>query len=237
MNDIRITNITPGFCNVNVLRAGLTSINAAQVLPHKHLFGYNHYPLASESELHDVCDEFGLEWIDLGGDYGGVSSANALISHVTTEFVFGHDPDCLYPLESKGYDEAIVKILDEDKTLAWVSLTPIPLRNGYIANPDGHIEIIAGYRVYFHHTVDMWSAGGSRTEYLQANPIEGHFKYYGQVEIPMYERLQATGMRYGYLLDYPEDSFGYLHDIDYMKWKNAHLKGYEGSFGSWLLTK
>jgi hypothetical protein len=92
--------------------------------------------------------------------------------------------------------------------------------------------------VYFHDIVDMWSCGVARIDYLRNHHgCVGVQKYYGNVETPMYAILKEAGMRYGYMIDFLEDSFMEMQNPLYQQWKHEHLAGFGGSFKEWLVYK
>jgi len=237
-----VVAITLGFCPARVLEAGMGHFytTATPGLIETHYFLDQHYPVdrkTNRNRLLDLCNRYGMKWVDSGRDRGMCAGANFLLSQLPkdTRYILGYDPDAVATIP--GWDAAMVAVLEADSELAWVSLTPACIADNIESGRlQGAIRARAHNRVFVPERVDMFSITGLRADFIRdIGGFSSPFGYYGQVEMPLWAGAKQRGMSYGYLLDYPEGAGpGNLHDLEYVEWKHAHIAGDTRSFGEWL---
>lgn len=236
--------VTLGFCGPKVLNAGLESYAKTAVLPSPHYLVYQHYPVGGEQnkiDLHNIADKRGMQFFDSGYDRGLIDGFNNLMNTIgwdSSEYIVGVDPDS--DPDTVGWDKAAVEVLHDDPQLGWVTLSSKPIKynidEGVLG---GQFRIIGGHKVFVPYRVDMINVTVWRSSFLkEVGGLKQSFKYYGQVEAPMWNDLLAKQMKYGYLYDYTElGSHGAMHDDSYTKWKRDHIGGYSGGFAQWLMNQ
>jgi hypothetical protein len=239
--------VTLGFTPARVLEAGMNAFYATAEPGNidAHYFLDQHYPLRRKhnvKDLRDICKQHDMKWVDSGQDRGLVDGFNYLMTRVQPDdddLIITYDPDseALTP----GWNTAMIDAMRGDESLAWVSLLCTQIARNIEGRflPGDYIEA-GGRCVFIPNRIDMISVSCFRWSFLKAiGGLRGHYKYYGQVEIPLYQAAHSMNMRYGYLTDFIELSadaggFGRLHDPEYTAWKQAHIHGYSGRFEEWL---
>lgn len=232
--------VTLGFCGPRVLQAGLDIYYKLQTTHSPHYVTWNHYPLNEEEtgkELERISHEKNCIFFDSGFDRGASNAFNHLMNTIgwdAAEFIIGVDPDDVS--EQVGFDAAMIKALEENPDLAWVSLLSPPIahniREGALP---GEMRHTSGPRVFVPSRVDQINISCWRGSFLKAiGGLQQQHAYWGQVESPTWHAAKNLGLKFGYLMDYSSLSLGHLHDPQYATYKHKHVNGFHGSFAEWL---
>lgn len=242
---MKIYAVTLGFCPAKVLSLGLESLAKTKTISMQHYFMWGHYPLnqiENKKGTMDLCDQHQIFWRDSELDRGLTGNFNYWMELVKPEpdsFIMGLDPD-MNPPKEKGWDQAMVDVLNADPKLAWCSLNIDAIRhNIHTGLLRGDTKMLAGQTCFYPERVDMFNITLWRTSFLlETKGLHANWNYYGGIEVQMVNRARSKGLNYCYLYDWEEQpSFGHLGDPEYMAYKNAHIHGFKGSFKEFLVYK
>lgn len=238
--------ITSAFCKAELLYACLRHLYK-EPMPCTHVIIDNHYPVdqAHNSErIKALATIYGCTYVDSGKDLGlheGINNAALKLGFKPGDVVVGCDPD---DRPTPGFIHGIEKVLRADPTLAVLALNfwVIPWR---MSQPEQiklfHEEEIAGETVIIRKGVECWTVAGFNWDFVaKAGGFNQPNKYYGGLEIDLYHKWHAQGLRYGYLKNHSADGAVVdredrkLFDPEYREWKTAHVNGDQRSFKEWL---
>ncbi len=235
----------PAFCRAEMFvasRTYLEKIETPGLVDEKWIF-LNKYPLPSveenERKLIEAAERFGYKVFDSEYDRGLHKSFNNFLEkHPQPEGTISIGPDG-DSAGCPGYDQAIIDVMKADPEIAICALwNP----GGSLQNDNlkDYYKEVAGYRVCYHPGVEMFNVCGIDLDWIK---VMGGFnqskKYYGFIEIDLYQKLVANKRKLAYLVDFKEaadlkEDWTQYRDPEYREWKNAHLAGDDRSFGEWL---
>lgn len=168
------------------------------------------------------------------GGHGGFNLA--LTDNILADdYVLCYDPDS-NPV-SDGWLEAMIKVLDSDPTMGYVSLLDCRMTD----RPWSYEEI-GGHKVAFLSYPEMWNVtlfrGSALSKGMLSDAAKWGAEFYGHVEPPMFRHVRELGMRNGYMFNFREDKCPIPHPECYTLWKQAHALGkYAGNFDAWCKEK
>ncbi|MBP7210947.1 MAG: hypothetical protein KBA02_07125 [Paludibacteraceae bacterium] len=211
-----------------------------------HYFLYQHYPINKEEnkkQLQDICNKYGIIWIDSGYDRGLHNGFNHLVSVIDPkdeDVLLGIDPDDI--VLTRGWDKAIVDVVSSQN-----SVTMACLDNYFALNhsPGCVFEdaVIAGYRVKIptNRPTMMNASGFTARWFKQMGGFNEPTTHYGHVESHIWQQLIKHFKRYAILLDYKlENRPGQLPEQNplYTQYKQAQASFQSReSFEEWLIKK
>lgn len=238
---MKVHVITLGYCPARILRGGLEKFRRTRApdLEFTHYFVDQHYPLRREENLENlrsVCKEFGLVWLDSGGDVGlhaGLNFACEQIKPGPGDVILTFDPDS-GPTDI-GWDAVLVAAIRGGYSIASLgeprAMSQL-IEYGYAESMLGKVRIWDPKRAVVM-SVSAWS-----WDFLRAiGGFYEHLKYYGGLESAMWERLHAFGGKWAYLPDFGEEnSLREEADIEYTSWKwsYCHHGSFPGSFQEYI---
>ena len=211
-----------------------------------HLLVDQHWPLYARdraARLRDLCQKFGLTYLDPGKNLGLHDGFNWALEQVAipdNAMVIGYDPDS-YPV-TKGWDMAMCDLFVAYPWISWLSLWHQHCDRQIIeekaAGPELYLGGLRNVRCFPVKRAVMNSVCGIRRGWLRSvgGLTEGN-KFYGGLEVAMWEKLQQTKSEWVFLPDYKEIP----HFQDRMeplyrewKWAHAHERTFPGDFDSYL---
>lgn len=204
-----------------------------------HIILNNHYPLptpeAASENLRRLCQEYGIHLLDAGENLGLHRGFNYVLDAIgwpQGSAVIGYDPDTCP--ETKGWDSALFKAIEDDSTVVWASLFNSISKREMI---DRTFKIDG--RLWVPNSPVINSICAWRMDWLKdvGGLTEGN-KYYGGLECAMWNNLDQKTKRWVFLQDFHEVRMAGLEtsvDAAYTayKWEHAH-EGYPGSFDDFL---
>lgn len=153
---------------------------------------------------------------------GGTGGINYLLDVANVEpedFVLWYDLDS-NPV-TPNWLQAMYSVMQEDPSLAVLSLMP----------PFGleQPETLSEHKTAFHSVItssrpQMFSVAMWRGSFILPK-VEAEFKWYGQIEIPAFNKASKLGMRIGYLKDFKEEPCPIKPNPMYVAWKMKHVSG------------
>lgn len=197
----------------------------------------HHYPLERELPSRYVR-EWSRQWgaylispaKNLGG-HGGVSWACELLRVKKGDIVFTVDPDSCPATE--GWVTAMFRAFENSPRLGSISLMLPQLKSRLWAIELGGLSP----RIGRLDKVEMFNVTAFRGELLLEG-FAGNSRFYGHVEVPMWNRALSMGFYHGYLLDYHEESNPVPHDRGYIRWKELHASGqFSGNFDDFVKSE
>ena len=200
-----------------------------------------HYPLPNSeinsSELCWIAWGMGHRYMTFGANLGlhrGFNVALDALGLPDDALVVGYDPDTM-PL-TEGWDVAARRVMDADKSVAWVSLgNDVSEREmserGYTE------ELRGGIRTWRTHRPVVNSICVWRVSWLRAvGGLTEPNAFYGGLECAMFEKLGANS--WVFLPDFREARDTALQsapDKEYVEYKWAHAhQGDPRDFATWL---
>lgn len=232
--------ITLGFTPSRILKESLRNFYATRCLQFEHIFLDNHYPINKEQnqlECMELCEEYGLTYIDAGKNLGlhhGFNYALKEIGFKKDDIVIAFDADS-YPTIPM-WDLALWDTL-QDPEIAWSSLMN-PRSMGDLKSKGYETRTIENREIWIAHNAVVNSVCAFRGDFLTSTEgLHEPNDWYGHLETDMFGRLQTLGLRWGFVNGYGEsDHLRDMHDRDYVvyKWCLAHHRSWSGDFESWL---
>ncbi|MFA5419618.1 MAG: hypothetical protein WC341_14300, partial [Bacteroidales bacterium] len=196
----------------------------------KWIFVNNHWPIKPNNmnlSVNQLAKFMNAEVVtpekNLGG-HGGFSFGIKNLKFEDDDLILNYDLDS-YP-ETYGWLKAMVETMQADKTLGYVAL----LNNKEVGHP-GKTEIIGGHKVLFPDKIYMWNVTLFRGSVMREGMLADS-TYYGYVETAMRRKIDAMGLRMGYMEDCRESNISLPQNPIYYKYKRAHAheKTFNGSF-------
>lgn len=235
-----VYTITLGFCPARILKESFKNYYKTTSVASKHIFYEQHYPINKEEnqkELKEICDWYGVEYIQATKNYGlhvGFNNVLMLLNIQPEDMIIAFDPDS-YPLEG-NWDSALLLPLF-DKRIGWTSLMN-PRSKKEMQERGYTEEFILGHPIWITHNAVVNSVCAFPGSFLLAtNGLHENKPFYGHLETPMFTKLKALNLEWAFTRDFNEsDHLRDLHDRDYVvyKWVHAHLGAWDGDFQSWL---
>lgn len=200
-----------------------------------HVFLNQHYPFDKKNntkKIRDLCVKYGGLWMDAGKNLGLHDGLTYMFNNLPvkdTDYVIMIDLDN-YPIQD-GWDDALVRVLHYDKTLAQAHLWIPALHIDAAKHIKYEDKIVDGIRIKipncaFVKTVSAWPASFIKRVGGWTEPL----RFWGHLEGAMHEATKRLGMKDCYLPDFIETSqpSGRI-DPMYHQWKvdTAHLKTYD----------
>ncbi len=150
-------------------------------------------------------------------------------------FICDHD---VFHVE-QNWDDAMIRVMRADPQIDWVCLwnDASPIEFGERGGIPGEVD---GIRIMQAITPMMAVTSLVRGSFLRyTGGLLQPAKYYGGVEIAMWNKLIERGTKKVFLPDFTEDQRLKEHeDLSYRAWKTEHATGrYAGSFKEWLCAE
>jgi hypothetical protein len=236
--------ITPAFCRAELLDLSLQQYYAYQKGNYEHWILLNHYPVhkaENNAKIIEIAKKYNCKLFDSGQDWGLHTSTNRFLNAVGwPDMAIAYDPDSAIEQMSHGFDVALAETMEEGikHGIAILSLWGIGIDLKYRVNKNFQKILIKNNAVLIHPSVEMWSV--SITDAAWVKSIGGYSqtnKYYGGVEVALYQNFRLHNKRLAYLTEYKESYFNYPPEMihpEYRQWKDAHLAGFQESFEEWL---
>lgn len=241
---MEVYTITLGFVPPRILEQSLAKYYETSIQDYlffgnpNHFFLDQHYPIDySQSRLKEICESFGITYVDLGRNLGlhkGFNYALSLIKPNDEDIIIGYDPDS-YPL-TFGWDMALIRAIKANAQVAWASLYHDHSAHEFADRGfdqihfDSNIELRIAKQPMMN-SVCAWDAGWLKSVGGLSEPNE----WYGGLEIEMWPKLK--GKKWGFLPGFVEDArLRHQHDKLYTKykWELAHNRSTKLDFESWL---
>lgn len=166
------------------------------------------------------------------GAHGGYNWVLNNIPIEDDDMVICFDGDSM-PL-NPGWDEAMRKVMEQDPEYGALFLSfnfEVNCKNWVLHTTRAGINIVKP-----QSGIEMINVSAWRYSFLKrVGLFQANYKYYGQVEGPMFEHLILQGLKWGYLDDYKEGHRPGETDPRYRQWKADHLTHkFSGNFEEWL---
>lgn len=241
-----VVTITLGFAPSRIWRQSIAAYAKTRNpdLGYRHFFLNQHYPLnkaQNEKENREICDQYGVEYLDAGRNIGlhnGFNYALKAINPGPGSIVIAYDPDT-NPI-SPGWDMALVRAIrgDPKQKVVWASLLheaarlEVAQRGFESRKADGYIEMRIP-RGPVMNSICAWSVDWLLSVGMLIEPND----WYGHLESAMWNKL--NGKQWAFLPGWTEnEEFRSQQDEEYKiyKWELAHKGSTTLDFESWLKT-
>lgn len=247
---------TMGFVRADIFEVTARNLyedSPTLTLPVRHYFAYQHYPIDKENnraKLKNICDKYGIIWVDMDFDRGLHNGFNHLMSIIKPkpdDIVIGLDPDDR--IETKGWDKAMVEAtLDRPDRIPFITLN-----NHYGLNDSpGCIfrdELLGGHRakVPTNRAICMNGLSFLVSWYNKIGGFNEPTTHYGHIESFLWGKLAQFNQELAVLVDYRygphhwEENASKLpslpsHDPLYTQYKHAQASFQSReSFEEWLV--
>lgn len=236
----RIFAITMAYCDPVMLAHGSANfIKTAGSEIERHLILDNCWPLAKNNHFENILSIAKMtdaHVFKAEENLGGTKGFNRLVELADVngceedDFILYLDPD--QTVITDNWLTAMLEVMKADKKISVLCLWPYQqMRTNW------NDKIIAGHKIRTYTSADMYSGSLWRRSFI-GKGIEGWYKYYGQIEIPAFEKASKMGMYPAYLADFKEGPCPISHDKRYTKWKAEHVSNsFLGDFSQWLEEK
>lgn len=209
--------------------------------PKRHILLDNGYPKdkqANSLEIHQICQQYGVEYYNVGENLGLSAGYNWLINKVAArehDMIIGVDPD-VWPI-TENWGQALQKALQADDQIGWASLNVTPHTAREMSERGGKQMLLDGLVIQECPAACLNSICAWRPKMLKAvGGLAEPRKYYGGTESHMKPKLDLVKYRWVYLMDYKEEFNKAVDgDEDYKEYKRQYVSGKtKDSFEAWL---
>lgn len=234
---MKVWMATMGYVPIEVLQNSLAQVYATRTTEHEHIVVDHHWPLDTFTHSGAIligAQRYGYKIMRPYQNLGGHGGYNWLLQNIPIEdddlFITVDGDSC--PV-ARGWDKALVGAMELNPNYAAMSLMidadlftknwlPMAAFDFHVVRSEHGREMmnITAWRYSFLKAVGLFTAGG---------------KYYGGLEIPMFDRMKELGLQHGYLADFKEIPSTVYGDKRYHDWKVAHITGrFPGNFDEYL---
>lgn len=235
--------VTIGYAPYTVLRNSIDQVyKTVGIQPERHILLDNGYPKNKAENsflIHNVCQDYGVEYYNLGENLGLGAGYRWLIDKTRAgddDIIVGLDPD-VWPI-TDNWGKALVDVMQAEPRVGWASLNVVPHTAREMIERGGVQSMLGGYVVQecpaaCLNSICAWRPGMLR----DLGGIHEPRKYYGGVESHMKPKLDLHSWRWVYLMDYKEEwNASVASEADYQQYKieYAHKGSTKDDFETWL---
>ena len=236
----KVFSITMAYCQPDMLINGLNNLSeTAGRQPDYKLVLDNRWPMGAPDhadQISLIAEHFGAKSYIVEKNLGGTIGFNYLVKCADElgcdqdDFILYFDPDT--NVVNHGWLTAMMEVMKADPKISVLCLWPFQnMRTDFVETE------VAGHKLRVYGAADMYSCCIWRRSFI-GKGIEGWFKYYGQIEIPAFEKAHRLGMYPAYLRDFKEAPCPISHPKEYTRWKMEHVSNsFTGDFAEYLRTK
>lgn len=186
-----------------------------------------------------MCEKHGCLKFDAGKNIGLHHGFNYVFEQMKIPrdaIVIGYDPDS-YPT-TPDWDRGMRDVFEADSKMAWLGLWHAHCERELKAECRAIKTEIGGQVVWVAHTPCLTSISAFNSNFLHnCGGLDEPSPFYGGLECQMFPKIQAYGLKQGFLEDYKEHPGG-IFEINphYTKWKYQTTHGGELQipFPDWL---
>ncbi len=232
--------ITLAHVDAPILESSLAAYYAtADRIHHAHILLDHHWPInywAHRKRILELGEQYDCKVMapyENMGSHNGYNWTFGCLRIADEDYILTYDSDSM-PV-TKGWDSAMVKVLDTDPKFAAVSLSI----NADLACKNWAEEDVGGIVVkHPAEGIEMINVTMWRFSFIKQVGGIGGSNFYGYTEHAMFQPMAELGLKHGYLRDYSENPRPVEPHPVYLEWKREHVAfRFTGNFDAYCRMK